>query len=115
MDLMICLRGEPEELPFLPQIATLGAGIELHSYGMVGVQSERDWDARFALHKAVCAQFDGAIALHGPFIGMEYKHIDYMIRDVVRRRLDMTLSLEVQDGMEVRMDDLRQLAARFTS
>lgn len=95
MNLMMCMRGELEELAFLPDIAELGAGIELHSYGMVGIRSERDWEARFALHKAICSQFDGAIAIHGPFIGMEYTHIDHLIRDVVVRRLDMTFDVAV--------------------
>jgi len=96
MNLMICMRGEPEQLPFLPEIAELGAGIELQSYGMVGIQSERDWETRFALHKAICAQFQGTIAVHGPFIGMEYTHIDHLIREAVIRRLDMTYDVAVK-------------------
>jgi sugar phosphate isomerase/epimerase len=96
MNLTICLRGEPEQLPSLPEIAELGAGIELGSYGMIGIQSERDWDTRFALHKAICTQFQGPIAVHGPFIGMEYAHIDHLIREVVNRRLDMTFDVAVK-------------------
>jgi sugar phosphate isomerase/epimerase len=96
MNLMICMRGEPDQLPFLPEIAALGAGIELHSYGMVGVQSERDWEACFTLHTAICTQFQGTIAIHGPFIVMEYTHIDHLIRDVVMRRLDMTFDVAVK-------------------
>jgi sugar phosphate isomerase/epimerase len=95
MNLMICMRGEPGQLPYLPEIAELGAGIELGSYGLVGVQSERDWETRFALHQAIRAQFQGAIAIHGPFIGMEYTHIDHLIREVVHRRLDMTFDVAV--------------------
>lgn len=95
MNLMICLRGESEQLPFLQEIAELGSGVELQSYGMVGIRSERDWEARFTLHKAVRARFTGPIAVHGPFIGMEYGHIDHMIRDVVDRRLDMTFDAAV--------------------
>jgi sugar phosphate isomerase/epimerase len=93
MNLMLCMNGEPEQHPFLPEIAELGAGIELGSYGMVGIQSERAWETRFALHQAICAQFHGPIAIHGPFFGMEYGHIDYLIRDVVHRRLDMTFEV----------------------
>ena len=37
MNVMMCMTGEPEELPFLPEIAGLGAGIELGSYGLVGI------------------------------------------------------------------------------
>jgi sugar phosphate isomerase/epimerase len=96
MDLMICLRGEPEQLPFLPEIAELGAGIELGSYGMVGIRSERDWEARFALHEAICAHFQGTIAVHGPFIGIEYAHVDCLIREAVNRRLDMTFDVAVK-------------------
>jgi sugar phosphate isomerase/epimerase len=96
MNLMICMRGEPDQLPFLPEIAELGAGIELGSYGLIGVQSERDWEARFARHQAVRTQFQGTIAIHGPFIGMEYGHIDHLIRDVVNHRLDMTFDVAVK-------------------
>lgn len=93
MDLMICANGEPELLPFLPEIAELGAAIELGSYGIVGVQSQRAWRERLALHQAVRERFDGALAVHGPFIGMEYGHIDHLIRDAVNRRLDMTFDV----------------------
>ena len=83
-------------LPYLPEIAALGAGIELGSYGLVGVQSERNWETRFRLHQAVRAQFQGTIAIHGPFIGMEYGHIDYLIQEVVHRRMDMTFEAAVK-------------------
>ena len=53
MDVMICMRGESEQIPFLSEIAELGAGIELGGYGMIGVQSEADWGACSARHKAV--------------------------------------------------------------
>jgi sugar phosphate isomerase/epimerase len=96
MNLMICLSGEPEQLSFLSEIAELGAGIELGSYGLVGVRSKQDWKARFALHKAVRAQFKGIVAIHGPFIGMEYAHTDHLIREVVHRRLDMTFDVAVK-------------------
>ena len=96
MDLMICLSGEPGELQFLPEIAALGAGIELGSYGMVGVQSNDAWDTRLQEHKALRDLFRGDVAVHGPFIGMEYSHIDHLIRDVVGRRLDMTLDAALQ-------------------
>ena len=77
----------------MPEIARLGAGIELGSYGMVGVRSEQSWEARFALHQAICAEFQGTVAIHGPFLGMEYGHTDHLIRDAVGRRLDMTFDV----------------------
>lgn len=90
MDLMICMRGEPEQLPYLPEIAALGAGVELGSYGLDGVKSPEHWQNRVARHRAVRGQFSGRVALHGPFIGMAYNHIDHLIRDAVQRRMDMT-------------------------
>jgi hypothetical protein len=41
MNLRVCMRGEPQQLPFLPEIAELGAGIELGSYGILGIQCSR--------------------------------------------------------------------------
>ncbi len=96
MNLMICLNGEPEQLPFLPEIASLGAGIEFQSYGVVGIRSEQDWERRFILHKAIRAQFQGPAAVHGPFIGIEYAPEDHLIRDAVDRRLAMTLDVAVK-------------------
>ncbi len=96
MNLMICMTGEPEMLSYLPAIAALGTGIELGSYGLVGVQSERNWETRFKLHQAIRAQFQGTIAIHGPFVGMEYGHIDYLIREVVHHRMDMTFEVAVK-------------------
>jgi sugar phosphate isomerase/epimerase len=96
MNLMISIRGEPEQLPFLPEIVKLGAGIELGSYGLIGIRSEQDWQARFALHRALREQFGGALAIHGPFIGMEYTHIDHLIRAVVQRRMDMTFDVALK-------------------
>jgi sugar phosphate isomerase/epimerase len=96
MNLMICMTGESEQLPFLPDIAALGAGIELGSYGLVGIQSAQHWEARFTLHKALRDQFAGAIAIHGPFLGMEFAHPDHLIRDAVLRRLDLTFEVAVK-------------------
>jgi sugar phosphate isomerase/epimerase len=35
------------------------------------------------------------MAIHGPFLGMDYAHIDHLIRDAVQRRLDMTFDAAV--------------------
>ncbi len=90
---MICLQGGPEDISWLPEIAGLGAGIELGSYGLKGIRSEQAWDERFYLHRAIRAQFPGPLAVHGPFLGMEFTHPDHMIREVVQRRLDMTFDV----------------------
>jgi len=96
MNLMMCLRGEPEQLPFLQEIAELGAGIELGSYGLVGIRSEQAWETRFAMHRAIRNQFPGTLAIHGPFLGMEFAHSDYLIRQAVQRRLDKTFDVAVK-------------------
>lgn len=92
MNLMMCMAGEPEQIPFLAEIAALGAGIELGSYGLSGIRSIENWENRIAHHQAICARFQGDCAIHGPFIGMEFAHIDHLIREAVQRRLDMTFA-----------------------
>lgn len=96
MNLMMCMRGEPEQLPFLEEIAGLGAGIELGSYGLIGIRSEQDWEARFVMHRAIRDQFHGSLAIHGPFIGMEFAHSDHIIREAVHRRLDKTFEVALK-------------------
>jgi sugar phosphate isomerase/epimerase len=90
MKLMLSMTGEAEQLPYLPEIAALGAGVELGSYGLVGIRSEEDWQARLRLHQAVRRQFSGEIAIHGPFLGMEFAHLDHLIRAAVERRMELT-------------------------
>jgi sugar phosphate isomerase/epimerase len=96
MKLMMCMRGEPEQLSFLREIAELDAGIELGSYGLIGIRSEQDWETRFTMHKTIRNQFQGAIAIHGPFIGMEYAHSDHIIRGAVHCRLDKIFDVAVK-------------------
>ncbi len=93
MNFMLCLQGEPEDMKYLHEIKKLGVGIELESYGIIGVQSEENWNKRFQQHQIVVDNFYGKIALHGPFIGMDYTNIDYMIRKVVEQRFDMTFEV----------------------
>lgn len=90
MNLMLCLNGEPEQLAYLPEIAALGAGIELGGYGLKGVLSEQDWQERLELHQAVRSLFEGRLALHGPFLGMEFAQRDHLIRQAVQLRLNLT-------------------------
>ena len=91
---MICLQGdETEQHACLSEINNLGAGIELGSYGLVGIKSWQNWKARLAKHKAIAKKFKGKMAIHGPFLGIEYAHIDHLIREVVQRRMDMTFNV----------------------
>lgn len=98
MNLIICLTGEAEQLAFLPEIASLGAGIELGSYGLAGIRSEQQWEARVRLHQELRARFAGPLAIHGPFLGMEFAHLDHLIRAAVQRRLDMLFDVALQLG-----------------
>jgi len=96
MNLMICMRGNPDQHEFLPEITEIGAGIELGSYGLVGIQSEQNWKDRLSMHKSTCDKFNGPVAIHGPFIGIEFAHDDHLIRDAVQRRLDMTFEAAIE-------------------
>jgi sugar phosphate isomerase/epimerase len=86
---MICMHGEREQTAYLQEIERLGSGIELGSYGLVGVRSQQEWEDRVSTHRAIAADFKGKVALHGPFVGMEFAHIDCLIRQAVQKRLDM--------------------------
>ena len=98
MQLMICLSGDTKQLTYLPEIAALGAGIELGGYGLEGIRSMEAWEQRLALHRALIERFDGPIAMHAPFIGIEYDHTDCLLREAIDQRLDLAFRTAVQLG-----------------
>lgn len=99
MEFMISMRGSVDEQIYLNEIATLGSGIELGSYGLIGVKSQEEWDLKFKDHKKIAEIFNGKKAIHGPFIGMDYTHMDYLIRSAVQERMDMTYSVAIELGV----------------
>jgi hypothetical protein len=68
MNLMLCMRGEPAQIPYLEEIARLGVGIELGSYGLVGIHSEADWEQRVQTPPGRQERFR-ACWRYGPFLG----------------------------------------------
>lgn len=90
MEPMLCLRGDRDQVARLKEVAELGAGIELGSYGLVGIQSPREWERRRCAHRDIVADFMGKVALHGPFQGIEYAYRDHLLKQAVQQRLDMT-------------------------
>lgn len=92
MEFMVSLRGETDQHSYLSEIADLGAGIELGSYGLIGVRSQKDWDSTLEKHIAAVNKFSGKVAMHGPFIGIEYSHTDHLIRESIQHRIDMTFN-----------------------
>ncbi len=86
---MICLSGEPIQRPHIKEVVDLGCGVELQSYGMKGIASELSWQERIMLHKDLLSGFNGDLAIHGPFIGMDFSHADHLINAAINSRLDM--------------------------
>lgn len=93
MKFMICFQALPEQPAFLPKINALGAGLELQGFGLKGVESAYEWDLRAAAHREVLKQYTGPLAMHGPFVGMDFNHYDTLINDAIVRRMDMTFDL----------------------
>jgi sugar phosphate isomerase/epimerase len=174
MEFMICFRGDTEQQAYLSEISNLGAGIELGSYGLVGIKSWQDWKARYAKHKAIAGIEVGlendvekspellvrvVKAVNSPSLQLclDVGHLHYLsslaVSDWVKqmggylkhvhihdndqkadrhwpigkgtfefeafyssietRGSNVTLSIEVEDSMEVKMNDLRKVINRF--
>jgi sugar phosphate isomerase/epimerase len=86
---MICLNGDPEHLELVPELQALGLGVELQSYGLIGIKSPEEWNRRFACHSEFLKHFHGPLAVHGPFIGMDFNPLDRLISEAIDRRMDM--------------------------
>ena len=93
MEFMISMRGSIDQHVYLAEIEKLGAGIELGSYGLIGVKSPSEWDLKINEHKKIVEIFKGKKALHGPFIGIGYAHFDCLIRTAIQQRIDMIYSV----------------------
>jgi len=96
MEIMVSLLGDDVELPYIPEISQLHSGIELGGYGLGGVKSEQEWKKRFLKHQVIRKDFKGNIALHGPFIGIEYDHEDCLIREAIEKRMNMLFEAAIQ-------------------
>lgn len=92
MKFMVCAFGEPEEYAYIPNIHELGAGVELQSYGLKGCVSPAAWEERLRTHRAFRERYEGPLAVHGPFIGLEYAYHDHLLHAAMIERMDMTFN-----------------------
>jgi len=86
---LICSRGEQSEKEYIPKLMSRNIGVELQGYGLNGVQSIKHWNRVYDQHRKFRAEFPGYLAVHGPFIGINYCPDDHLMADAVRIRLDM--------------------------
>jgi sugar phosphate isomerase/epimerase len=93
MNYFLCLSGYENELEILPELEKLNVGIELQSYGLKGVDSPAAWDEKIKQHKKLIKNFKGRISIHGPFVGIRQTHRDYLLKEAVKRRMQMTYEM----------------------
>lgn len=90
---MVCALGNPQERRYLPALKALNVGLELQGYGPEGVVSRAVWEKRLALHKTIARKVSTRLTVHGPFIGLIYNHNDCLLKQAIRKRLDMTFEM----------------------
>jgi len=88
MEFMVCGFGEQEEHQYIPRVQKLGVGVELQSYGLNGCKSPESWNERLRVHKVFRDKYPGRLAIHGPFLGIEYAYTDHLMRDAVNQRME---------------------------
>ncbi|MCX8042769.1 MAG: sugar phosphate isomerase/epimerase [Desulfobacterota bacterium] len=93
MDFLVCAYGEPDEAAFIPFIKDVIDGIEIQNYDRRGVLSESAWHQVLEEHRRLRPLLPGRLAVHGPFVGIDYTYKDHLLRDAVRKRLDMTFDM----------------------
>lgn len=90
MNYFLCLSGYEYDLKILPKLEKLNVGIELQSYGLKGVSSSASWEEKIKQHKRVIENFEGRISIHGPFVGIRQTHRDCLLKEAVKKRMQMT-------------------------
>jgi len=93
MYLIVCAKGDANELKYFSRLEELGVGIELQNYGFQGITSSEAWDKCIEMHKGIVANVTGPIALHGPFKGMDFFHQDHIFKRALRERMDRVFEL----------------------
>jgi sugar phosphate isomerase/epimerase len=90
MDFMVCAYGEPSEEKFIPYVESYVAGVELQNYDRNGVLSSEAWAEVLEQHRSIVSKLHGRLAIHGPYTGIDFGHKDHLLKDAVRKRMDMT-------------------------
>ncbi len=93
MNFFLCLSGYENEFEILPKLEELNVGIELQSYGLKGVSSALSWEEKIKQHKRVIESFSGRISIHGPFVGIRQTHMDCLLKEAVKKRMQMTYEM----------------------
>ncbi len=93
MNYFLCLSGYENELEILPKLEKLNVGIELQSYGLKGVSSPLAWYEKIKQHKKILENFKGKISIHAPFVGIRQTHRDYLLKEAVKKRMQMTYEM----------------------
>ncbi len=93
MNYFLCLSGYEYDFEILPKLEELNVGIELQSYGLKGVNSPLSWEEKIKQHKKLIENFKGRISIHGPFIGIRYTYNDYLLKEAVKKRMQMTYEM----------------------
>ncbi len=90
MQFFICTNGDAGEEKFIPYVEDWIDGVELQSYGLSGVRSDNAWFQRVEMHNRIAPKLPGRLAIHGPFIGLDFSCPDHLLRAAMRTRMDMT-------------------------
>jgi len=93
MNFFLCLSGYENDFEILPKLKELNVGIELQSYGLKGVSSPLAWYEKIKQHKKIIEKFSGRISIHGPFVGIRQTHRDYLLKEAVKKRMQMTYEM----------------------
>ena len=96
MKFMVCASGDCDESEYIPEVTALDAGFELQSYARTGCQSPEAWGKRLRNHVNFRKNYLGPLAVHGPFIGIQYMHIDHLLRKAVSQRMDLTFQAVIE-------------------
>jgi sugar phosphate isomerase/epimerase len=96
MDFIVCAYGEPGEEKFMPYVENHVAGVELQNYDRKGVQSIQGWEKVMGQHREIISRLKGRLAVHGPFQGIDYTYQDHLLKEAIRKRMDMIYAMVLE-------------------
>ena len=93
MNFLVSLSEALEQESYITILNQMGVGVELQSYDTHCIVSRAGWEGQLLKHKKIRPFISNSLTMHGPLMGMNYHHVDHILKTAVQKRMDLTYEI----------------------